>query len=51
MISMAIINFILFCMRYNVGVSFEADLRVIFCPHTDKIISGLPLLAYHRARF
>jgi hypothetical protein len=36
-----------FTLAYNVGVSFEADLRVILCPHTDKRMSGKPLLAYH----
>ncbi len=34
-------------MLYNVGVSIEADLRVILCPHTDERMRGKPLLAYH----
>ena len=36
---------------HNVGVSYEADLRVIISPHTDEGMSGKSLLAYHYDRF
>jgi hypothetical protein len=45
------VGWLFFSMKPNVGVSFEADLRVILCPHTDERRSGKPLLAYHCARF